>query len=97
MVSRWYKVLMAMLAGLVVAGIVSLINGSSLVRSILSGLVLALIAGILVAVLSWAIDGARAKGYPAWLGVLLIVFLNLVGVIVLLLLPPKKSAAQSVE
>jgi len=97
MFSRWHKVLIATLAGLVVALVVSLINGRNLVQSVLSGLILALIAGILVAVLSWAMDTAQAKGYRAWVGVLLIVLLNLVGVVVLLLLPSKKSVVQPLE
>lgn len=94
--NRWVRILFAVLASLAIAVTVSLINGKSLIQSILSGLILALIVGVLVALLAWAIDTAQAKGYRAWVGLLLVVLLNLVGVIVLLLLPSKKSAAQPI-
>jgi hypothetical protein len=71
--------------------VVSLVNGRSPTRSVLSGLVLALAVGAMVAVLSWAADTARAKGYGAWVGVLLIILLNLAGAGVLVLLPSKRA------
>jgi hypothetical protein len=84
---------MAMLLGFVIAVAVSLLNGGDLLGSVLSGLVLAVIVGVIVAVLSWAVDTARTKGYGAWVGVLLVILLNLVGVVLLLLLPARQGSA----
>lgn len=81
----------ALVLGLVAGLVVSLTNGLSLVQAAGRGAVFALLAGLLVWLLSWAMETAAHKGYSPWLGLWLIVLLNLVGILVLLWLPPKRG------
>ena len=77
------------LAGLVLA----LLNGRDLLLSLQSALFFAIIATTIVAILSWGMDIAAKKGYPAWVGFLLALFLNIFGLAILAVLPTKTTAA----
>ena len=77
------------LAGLVLA----LLNGRDLLLSLESALSFAIIATAIVAILTWGMDIAVKKGYPAWVGFLLALFLNIFGLAILAVLPTKTTAA----
>ena len=77
------------LAGLVLA----LLNGRDLLASLQSALFFAIIATAIVAILTWGMDIAVKKGYPAWVGFLLALFLNIFGLAILAVLPTKTTAA----
>ena len=77
------------LAGLLLA----LLNGRDLLLSLQSALFFAIIATSIVAILSWGMDIAVKKGYPAWVGFLLALFLNVFGLAILAVLPIKTTAA----
>jgi Na+/proline symporter len=85
------------IAGIVIAFLagflLSLSNGLGFADAVGRGAIYALIVGAVVAVLSWAVYMAARKGYSPWLGVALVVFLNLIGVLVLLWLPPRAARA----
>ncbi len=66
---------------------VSFFNRGNLFFSLQSGFVFAVIVATIVAMLSWGIDIAVRKGYPAWMGFLLVLLLNVFGLLLLVLLP----------
>ena len=68
---------------------ISLINGRSLASALQAGFLFAVLVGIIVAMLSWGIDIAVKKGYPDWVGFFLVFFLNVVGLLILAVLPNK--------
>ena len=80
------------LAGLVLA----LLNGRDLLLSLESALSFAIIATTIVAILTWGMDIAVKKGYPAWVGFLLALFLNVIGLAILAVLPTKTAAANRI-
>ena len=77
------------LAGLVLA----LLNGRDLLASLQSAMFFAIIATAIVAILTWGMDIAVKKGYPAWVGFLLALFLNIFGLAILAVLPTKNTVA----
>jgi hypothetical protein len=56
-------------------------------------LALALLVGLVVWLLSWASETAAHKGYSPSLGFWLVILLNLVGLLVLLWLPPRARSS----
>ena len=80
------------LAGLVLA----LLNGRDLLLSLESALSFAIIATAIVAILTLGMDIAVKKGYPAWVGFLLALFLNVIGLAILAVLPTKTAAANRI-
>ena len=91
---RTERTLLAILASLVVGLVIALINGMDVFSAIKSALIFSLLTGALVAVLGWAVDYAREKGYNTWLAIFLVLFLNIFGILILLLLPDRSSEAQ---
>ncbi|MFU8773325.1 MAG: hypothetical protein ACNA8H_13015 [Anaerolineales bacterium] len=75
--------------GFIIAFVVSLLTGQNFIQSIYSAIFIAVIVGVLVAVLSWAIEYAQKKGYPGWLGFVLVLMLNILGVFILIILPDR--------
>jgi len=70
---------------------ISLLNGQSMASALQAGFFFAVLVGIIVAMLSWGIDIAVKKGYPAWLGFFLVLFLNVFGLLILAVLPDRAS------
>jgi hypothetical protein len=54
-----------------------------------AGFIFAVLVGIIVAMLSWGIDIAVKKGYPAWVGLFLVLFLNVFGLVIIAVLPDR--------
>jgi hypothetical protein len=81
------------LAGLLLV----LLNGRDLVLSLQSAMFFAIIATAIVAILTWGMDIAVKKRYPAWVGFLLALFLNIFGLAILAVLPIKTTAANRTE
>lgn len=90
MTSTRKRTLVAVLLGFAAAFAISILNGFTFALALYSAALLAVIAGVIVGVLSWAIEYAVGKGYPGWLGPVLVIFLNIVGVIILVLLPTRR-------
>ena len=82
-----------LVAGFLLGLIVSFANGLSVVQAAGRGIAFALVVGLIVWLLSWAVDTAVRKGYSPWLGVLAVIALNLVGIVVLLWLPSRTHDA----
>lgn len=68
------------------------VNGQDTLTALRSSLIFASITAALVALLSFGIEKAEDKGYPAWLGLLLVVLLNVLGLVILTLLPVRIAA-----
>lgn len=83
---------MAILMGFVAGLAISLANGRALAPSLISALEFAAITGVIVAALAWASGASERKGYSPWLGILLVPILNVVGIIVVLLLPAQNRS-----
>jgi uncharacterized membrane protein len=63
------------------------VNGQDILTALRSSLIFASITAALVALLSLGMEKATHKGYPAWFGLLLVVLLNVLGLVILTLLP----------
>jgi uncharacterized membrane protein len=77
------------LMGLVAGVAVSMANGKALAASLLGGLAFSIVVALVVAILSWAAGASEQKGYDAWLGIVLVLIFNVVGIVILLLLPAR--------
>ena len=85
------KTILALILGAVAGLIASLVNGTSLVDALLRAVAFGILVAAIVACLAWASNTAEQKGYPSWLGFWLVVILNLLGPIIVWLLPERKS------
>jgi uncharacterized membrane protein len=88
----WILILLALVLGFFVGMGVSLANGKDLLFALQRGVIFALLVGVIVAILSWGVDTADEKGYPSWLGFLLVFCFNIFGLIILALLPSHTRA-----
>ena len=90
------RIILALALGFVIGGLASLANGQGLLLSLQASLILSFLVGVIVAVLSWGMDIAEEKGYPGWLGFLLALIFNFLGLIILMLLPtPKRQKGKN--
>ena len=71
--------------------VISLLNGRDLSSAFQAGFFFAVLVGIIVAILSWGIDIAVKKGHPAWVGFFLVLFLNVLGLLILAVLPNRTA------
>ena len=78
---------LALVLGFIIGMGIPLLNGNDFSFAFQSGILFALFMGVIVAILSWGMDIAEEKGYPGWLGFLLVFCLNILGLILLVLLP----------
>jgi multisubunit Na+/H+ antiporter MnhB subunit len=85
------RIIFALLIGFVTGLAVSYTNKPDLISSLQAGVFLALITGVAVAMLSWGMDTAEKKGYPGWLGFMLVLVLNVFGVMIVDLLPVRSK------
>ncbi len=83
----WMRIGLALIRGFLVGFVISLANGVDFASALQRGLIFALIVGAIVAILSWGMDIAVEKGYPGWLGFILVLFLNVIGLIILAVVP----------
>jgi hypothetical protein len=67
--------------------LISFVNGRDFVAALQAGFGFALLVGFIVALLSCGMENALEKGYPGWFGFLLVLCLNIVGLMILALLP----------
>jgi drug/metabolite transporter (DMT)-like permease len=92
LMSTGRRTLFGIIIGFVTAFVVALLNGQTFVQALSTAAIFAVIVGVLVAVLSWAMNYAVMKGYPGWLGFVLVFILNVIGIIILFLLPARRPA-----
>lgn len=81
------RIAVAALGGMILGVVVSLLNGRGLAAALIGGVQFSVVLVVIVAVIDWAVGISRRKGYAPWLGVVLVLFLNVVGAVVLLILP----------
>ena len=85
--NTWTRTGLALVLGLSIGTFISFINGRDFVSALQAGFGFALLVGFIVGVLSCGMDIALEKGYPGWFGFLLVLCLNIVGLMILALLP----------
>ena len=88
---RLLRIIAALTIAFILGSIISFYNGRDFASSIIAGLWFSLIVGVIVAILSWAVEIAKRKGYSALTGFILVLVLNILGILILLLLPTKTS------
>jgi len=76
---------------LLIGANISLSNGNPLTTAIRDGLLFSIVVAYIVAIIAWGLKLSAAKGYPAWAGFGLALFLNIIGIAVLWLLPDRKK------
>src|SRR5262245_45066812 len=81
------RVISALALSFVVGVILASTNGQDTLTALRSSVSFAIITAALVALLSFGMEKAEDKGYPVWFGLLLVVFLNVLGLLILTLLP----------
>ena len=87
--NSWTRIGLAFVLSFLLSLGVALANGQNVSTALQAGIIIALLSGVIVAILSWGMDMAVAKGYPGWLGFILALFLNVLGLIILALLPAR--------
>ena len=87
------RIVLALVISFLAGFVLALLNGRDLLASLQSAMFFAIIATAIVAILTWGMDIAVKKGYPAWAGFLLALFLNIFGLAILAVLPTKTTAA----
>ena len=83
------RITFAFVIGFLLGVIISLLNGRDFLLSLQAGLVFAVFAALIIGMLSWGIEIATKKGYSGWVGLLLVLFLNVLGLLLLAILPIK--------
>lgn len=80
------RIAVAALGGMILGVVVSLINGRDSVAALIGGVQFSILLALIVAIIDWAVGISTRKGYGPWLGVVLVVFLNVLGAVILLIL-----------
>jgi hypothetical protein len=88
---RTRKISIAIGSVLVIGIVISILNGRSFLDFLFPVIMFSLLVGVIVGVLDWTIEYSQNKGYSAWFGFLLVFLFNLVGLVVLLLLPDRSN------
>jgi hypothetical protein len=89
------RTIISLILGFSIGFLFSIRNGRDIPTSLLTALVFGLLVAVVVAVLSWSIEYAQRKGYPGWLGFGLVLCLNVIGVLILFLLPERRAQAMN--
>jgi|SRR5581483_598118 len=89
------RIVLALVIGFLAGVFLSVFNGRDLLSSIQSGFIFAFIVAIIVVMLSWGIDIAVSKGYPSWTGFLLVLIFNVLGLVILAVLPDKTATTSN--
>jgi len=90
------RIFLALVISFLAGFVLALLNGRDLLASLQSAMFFAIIATAIVAILTLGMDIAVKKGYPAWVGFLLALFLNVIGLAILAVLPTKTAAANRI-
>jgi len=77
--------------GLLIGINISTSNGANLPTAIRDGFIFSLIITFIVALITWGMNLTKEKGYPIWVGFVLALFLNIIGIIILLLMPIREK------
>ena len=85
------RIMVALIISFLTAIVFSMFNGRDLPSAFQAGFIFAPTIAIVVAILSWSIDIAVKKGYPGWMGFLLALILNILGLLILAVLPDKAA------
>jgi len=85
------RVISALVLSFVVGVTLASANGQDILTALRSSLIFASITAAVVALLSVGMEKAEEKGYPAWFGLLLVVLLNVLGLVILALLPSQSA------
>jgi hypothetical protein len=85
------RIVLALVIAFPAGVVISLFNGRDFLSSIQSAFLFSIFTAAIAAFLSWGIDIAESKGYPGWLGFLLVLFLNILGLAILLIILPSKT------
>ena len=91
------RITLAFVIGLVLGIVINFLNRQDLFLALQSGFLFAIFVAVIVAVLSWGIDVAVKKGYPDWMGFLLVFVLNVFGFLVLAILPDRTKASSQIR
>ena len=91
------RIILSFIISFILGVVISLSNGQDLLSSLQSAFIFAIIVATLVAMLSWGIDIAVKKGYSDWVGFLLVLILNILGLVILAVLPNKTTVINQVS
>ena len=91
------RIMFSFIISFILGVVISLSNGQDLLSSLQSAFIFAIIVATLVAMLSWGIDIAVKKGYSNWVGFLLVLILNILGLVILAVLPNKTTVINQVS
>ena len=91
------RIILSFVISFILGVVFSLSNGRDLLSSLQSAFIFAIIVATLVAMLSWGIDIAVKKGYSNWVGFLLVLILNILGLAILVVLPKKTTVIDQVS
>lgn len=83
------RITLSLIISLVLGVVISLLNGRDPLSSLQSGFIFAIMVATIVAMISWGIEIAVKKGYSEWIGFLLVFVLNLLGLVILAVLPKR--------
>ncbi len=94
----WRSLVVAV--GFLFVATLALANGLTLIASMKAGLVIVLLVCVVCIPISWGIAIASKKGYPSWLAGILVLGFNILGLVIVILLPiratlNKLAAAQT--
>jgi len=82
-------IVLALIISFLLGVVISFLNRADLFLSFQSGFIFAMIVTTVVAMLSWGMDIAVDKGYSGWAGFVLVLIFNVLGLVILALLPNK--------
>lgn len=91
------RILLALIISFLLSVFISFSNGRDLLLSLESGFIFAITVATIVAMLSWGMDIAGEKGYSGWVGFLLVLILNVLGLVLLALVPNKTAVTNQVS
>lgn len=85
------RIALAFSLGIYVGISTALSNGASLNIAVRDGLIFSVIISVYVAIVSWGIKIAEDKGYPVRGAFFLVLLTNIIGIIILKILPIRKE------
>ena len=91
------RIILSFIISFILGVVISLSNGRDLLSSLQSAFIFAIIAATIVAMFSWGIDIAVKKGYSNWVGFLLVLILNILGLAILAVLPNKTTVINQIS
>ena len=81
------RIFLAFVISFILTIVLAYLNGRGLLTALQSGFGFAILTTFLVAILSWGIDLAERKGFPGWIGFMLVLIFNAFGLLILIILP----------